>query len=167
MTPVKLDHQALWEEFYELNQSKRWVQRALSPEELKRWKRLRMEIEKIVGRGIVYPSRDCREAIRLPAELMVYYRVGGQQQQKVITTLGEGGCFIACHDPLPKGTELVLDISLPRTAERFTLRGKVVWTSNRTRNPGIGIQFTSLKPEQKATLYQFIDTQIKAGLGLE
>jgi len=161
-----MNHAGLWDEFHRLNQSKRWVQSALTPVELKRWKNLRMEIEKILCREVVFPSKDCRDSIRFPTALEVFYRVEGELRQRSITTLGEGGCFIACPDPLDRGADLILDIALPRTAERLTLRGKVVWTSNRSSNPGMGIQFIHLIPEQKAPLFQFIDSQISAGLGI-
>ncbi len=161
-----MNQAGLWDEFHRLNQSKRWVCSALTADELKRWRQLRLEIEKLLSRNIVLPSKDCRDSIRFPTQLSVYFRVNGQQEQKALTNLGEGGCFIASEDPLPAGTEFILDIALPRNAERLTLQGKVVWTNTRSRSPGMGIQFIHLKPEQKAALFTIIDEQISAGLGL-
>ena len=162
-----MDHAALWGEFKDLNQKKRWEQRTLSPLERKHWRQLRLEIERILFRQLNYPSRDSREHLRLPADLTAFYHADGKHHRNPVTTLGEGGCFVAHPQPQKSGHELILDLILPRLTDSLTLKARVAWSTALSGNPGMGIQFIHCKPEQKATLYHFIDRQIVTGLGLD
>ncbi len=161
-----MEHSALWKEFSTLNLKKRWDPRTLSQLELRRWRLLRLEIEGILFRKSNFPSRDSREHLRVPSNLTVFFHAGGKLEQKPVTNIGEGGCFISHPAPQKNGLELMLDLVLPKITDCLTLKGMVVWTTQQSSNPGMGIQFIHLKPEQRATLYQAIDKLIVSHLDL-
>ena len=63
------------------------------------------------------------------------------------TTLGAGGLFIACEDPLAVGTILKLHLRLPHGKVLHELEGRVSWnrqieTGARAHTPGMGVAFT-------------------------
>ena len=65
------------------------------------------------------------------------------------TTLGAGGLFIECEEPLAVGTVLKLRFRLPQSDALHELQGRVSWTrdaqtGDRSLAPGMGVQFTDL-----------------------
>ena len=63
------------------------------------------------------------------------------------TTLGAGGLFIECEEPLPKGTHMKLRFRLPHSEGLHELEGRVSWvrdaiSGDRALAPGMGVQFT-------------------------
>lgn len=65
------------------------------------------------------------------------------------TTLGAGGLFIECEEPLPMGMIVKLRFRLPQSDELHELQGRVSWnrdaqTGDRSVSPGMGVQFTDL-----------------------
>jgi len=160
-----MERSALWNEFNTLNKRKRLNPRALSPIELSRWRRLRLEIESILYVRTNSPIRDSREHLRIPSNLTVFFHAGGKLEQKPMTNVGEGGCFICHPEPQKNGLELVMALVLPRIADCLNLRGRIVWKTQKAGNSGMGVQFVDLKPEHEATLFHFIDGLIVNSLG--
>lgn len=75
--------------------------------------------------------------------------------------ISEGGIFVATHFPLPIGTEVILNFSLPPTGHFVMAKGRVKWireynTLNEEQIPGMGIQFIELKEEDKKAIEEFI-----------
>jgi len=80
-----------------------------------------------------------------------------------ITNVSELGIFVQCLDPLVVGTELTLSFRPAGSDEPFTLRGRVQWVNELRSdgddiNPGMGIQFVELEPEQREQLVSIIKT---------
>ena len=79
-----------------------------------------------------------------------------------ITNISEMGIFVRTTEPLAIGTALRL-VFAPPGADPFKLDGAVAWL-NRVResgdnpNPGMGIRFTALLPEQRERLVEIIRT---------
>ena len=79
-----------------------------------------------------------------------------------ITNISEMGIFVRTSDPLPIGTTLRLTFS-PPGGEGFELDGTVAWV-NRVKpegeniNPGMGIRFIDLQPEERERLVEVIRT---------
>ena len=79
-----------------------------------------------------------------------------------ITNISEMGIFVRTTEPLETGTRLRLTFS-PPGSESFQLEGTVAWV-NAVRadgdnpNPGMGIKFIHLKPEQRERLVEVIRT---------
>jgi type IV pilus assembly protein PilZ len=77
-----------------------------------------------------------------------------------ITNISEMGIFVRTTDPLRVGTKLRLAFA-PPGAESFKLEGSVAWVNplranGDNPNPGMGIRFVNLKPEQRERLVEVI-----------
>jgi type IV pilus assembly protein PilZ len=80
-----------------------------------------------------------------------------------ITNISEMGIFVKTEKPLAVGTELVLRFSPPSTEESFVLRGIVQWINpvrplGENLNPGMGIRFQSLKPDDRERIVEAVRT---------
>ncbi|HVJ89237.1 MAG TPA: TIGR02266 family protein [Labilithrix sp.] len=79
-----------------------------------------------------------------------------------ITNISAMGIFVRTTEPLKTGTRLLLTFA-PPGAESFQLEGRVAWV-NAVRpdgdnpNPGMGIRFINLKPEERERLVDVIRT---------
>lgn len=80
-----------------------------------------------------------------------------------IANISEMGIFVRTTDPLAIGTHVTLRFAAPSMPEPFVLRGTVQWV-NEVRplhdnpNPGMGIRFTSLEPDDRERLVEAIHT---------
>jgi type IV pilus assembly protein PilZ len=79
-----------------------------------------------------------------------------------ITNISEMGIFIRTTDPLKLNTKLRLTFA-PPGAEGFELEGCVAWVNNLrpngdNPNPGMGIRFVNLQPEERERLVEVIRT---------
>jgi type IV pilus assembly protein PilZ len=80
-----------------------------------------------------------------------------------ITNISEMGIFVKTEKPLAVGTELVLRFAPPSTEETFVLRGIVQWINpvrplGENLNPGMGIRFQSLKPDDRERIVETVRT---------
>jgi type IV pilus assembly protein PilZ len=80
-----------------------------------------------------------------------------------ITNISEMGIFVKTEKPLAVGTELVLRFSAPSGEETFVLRGVVQWINpvrplGENLNPGMGIRFLSLQPEERERIVEAVRT---------
>jgi PilZ domain len=87
------------------------------------------------------------ERISLPKGMTVAWYGGGQQQISRVKTLSLGGLFVCGPDAPPLGSELKLVFQVP---------GGMVQADAVVRNivpgEGMGIEFTSMNPADKALL---------------
>jgi type IV pilus assembly protein PilZ len=79
-----------------------------------------------------------------------------------ITNISAMGIFVRTTEPLEQGTPLVLSFS-PPGENGFKLEGTVAWVNHfrddgDNPNPGMGIQFTNLKPAERERLVEVIRT---------
>jgi type IV pilus assembly protein PilZ len=79
-----------------------------------------------------------------------------------ITNISEMGIFVRTTEPLRLETKLRLAFAPPGT-EPFKLEGVVAWVNNVRENgdnpnPGMGIKFIGLKPEERERLVEVIRT---------
>ena len=79
-----------------------------------------------------------------------------------ITNISEMGIFVKTTDPLPIGTKLVLSFA-PPGYEPFKLEGEVAWinalrANGDNPNPGIGVRFVNLRPDDRERLVEVIRT---------
>jgi type IV pilus assembly protein PilZ len=80
-----------------------------------------------------------------------------------ITNISEMGIFVKTEKPLAVGTELVLRFAPPSNEETFVLRGIVQWINpvrplGENLNPGMGIRFQSLKPDDRERIVEAVRT---------
>ena len=83
---------------------------------------------------------------RLTVRLLVDFVAGGGLRCEYATTLGAGGLFIECEEPLPAGTALKVRFRLPGGEQLHEIEGRVCWvqapSADATRAPGMGVEFT-------------------------
>jgi uncharacterized protein (TIGR02266 family) len=75
--------------------------------------------------------------------------------------LSEGGIFVATCNVLERGTEVDVTFTLP-DGKPVTARGVVRWArefNDATPDvfPGVGVEFTDMAPEQRATIHDFTE----------
>jgi type IV pilus assembly protein PilZ len=80
-----------------------------------------------------------------------------------ITNISEMGIFVKTEKPLAVGTQLVLRFAPPSTEETFVLRGIVQWINpvrplGENLNPGMGIRFQSLQPDDREKIVEAVRT---------
>ncbi len=79
-----------------------------------------------------------------------------------ITNISAMGIFVKTTDPLAIGTRLVL-VFAPPGYEPFKLEGEVAWinplrSNGDNPNPGIGVRFVNLLPDDRERLVEVIRT---------
>ena len=80
-----------------------------------------------------------------------------------ITDISEMGVFVRTDKPLPVGTHLVLRFAPSTAEEPFVLRGIVQWLNpvrplGENLNPGMGIRFQSLSPDDRERIVEAVRT---------
>ena len=80
-----------------------------------------------------------------------------------ITNISEMGIFVRTDEPLAIGTRLMLRFAPRGDEPPFTMRGRVQWVNRvhafgENLNPGMGVKFLSLSPEQRERLVATIYT---------
>ncbi|HVY49332.1 MAG TPA: TIGR02266 family protein, partial [Minicystis sp.] len=113
--------------------------------------------------GPASDGRNRRSAERVDVTWSVDCETEDTFLYAAITNISELGIFVKTTDPLPVGTHLTLRFAPPRSSGTFVLQGKVQWV-NHVRpladnpNPGMGIRFINLHPEERETLVEIIRT---------
>ncbi|MDP1756554.1 MAG: PilZ domain-containing protein, partial [Pseudohongiella sp.] len=77
--------------------------------------------------------------------------------------IGGGGLFIESTTPLPVGTKLAMDFSLPeQPSEWIQAKGVVAWVCPKadqyTFSPGMGVRFTDIQPEARDRILAIVKT---------
>jgi uncharacterized protein (TIGR02266 family) len=76
--------------------------------------------------------------------------------------MSDGGLFVATHNIVPVGTELVLNMVLPFEGEPIVLLSKVRWTRPYSAQddvpPGLGLQFVEPDASALAKVKRFVAT---------
>jgi uncharacterized protein (TIGR02266 family) len=90
---------------------------------------------------------NARRHRRQTVRILVDYRSDHGLGCDYATTLGAGGLFIECEEPLQVGTVVKLRFRLPHSDSLHELEGRISWnrdghTGDRSLAPGMGVQFT-------------------------
>lgn len=106
--------------------------------------------------------RERRATERIPVELSVDYRHGDTFLFSYITNISLMGIFVRSEDPLPPGTVLTLRFS-PPGGEAMEIEGEVMWINpvrpgGENINPGMGVRFLGLTPDQRERLVDLVRT---------
>jgi type IV pilus assembly protein PilZ len=80
-----------------------------------------------------------------------------------IRNVSELGIFVMTREPLEVGTELTLRFSAPDAQSAFDLKGTVQWVNpvralSDNRNPGMGILFVDITPDDRERLVATVRT---------
>lgn len=106
-------------------------------------------------------SRDDRVDHRIPIQMLVDYRSGGNYLFDFCRDMGTGGVFIETTKPLPVGSDLELTFTIPDSKETLSTTGRVIWAQppvadRKDISVGMGVQFANFSEHHRRTLDQFI-----------
>ncbi|MFQ5992097.1 MAG: PilZ domain-containing protein [Nitrospiraceae bacterium] len=90
-----------------------------------------------------------------------YSTSDGKEFESRATGIGGGGLFIESNTPLPVGTALAIEFSLPdHSNDWIAVHGTVAWVCPRadqyTFFPGMGVQFTNISDEARQQVLTLI-----------
>lgn len=95
-----------------------------------------------------HPNPARRRFRRRTIRVLVDYPVDGAIRCEYATTLGAGGLFLECDEPLPLGSLLKLRFRLPHEEDLHEIEGRVSWflapgdPRRGSQPPGMGVEFT-------------------------
>lgn len=115
---------------------------------------------------------NARSFPRAPLAIKVHYTTEeGKQFESLTGGVGGGGLFIESSAPLPPGSEITVDFSLPdRPTERMKAKGRVAWVRGKVERhllfPGMGIQFTDIDEKARGRVQELVDALTRSRLGV-
>lgn len=110
-------------------------------------------IDQIMAYRKLPVQKEVRSEPRISLAFRVRYQAPeGQHFESRAGGIGGGGMFIESLVPLPVGTRLAMEFSLPESpTEWLPTKGIVAWicpkADHYTFSPGMGVQFTDIAPE--------------------
>ena len=121
-------------------------------------------IDQIMAYRKIPAQKEVRTEPRVSLAFRVrYHTPEGQYFDSRAGGIGGGGMFIESAAPLPVGTRLAMEFSLPESPEEWLpTRGIVAWicpkADHYTFSPGMGVQFTDLTPEVRERILELVQT---------
>ena len=120
-------------------------------------------IDQILAYRKPQASREIRNDPRVTVTFGVkYVTPEGQQFESRASGIGGGGLFIESLKPLPVGTKLVLEFSLPeQPSEWLPAKGLIAWVCPKadqynTFSPGMGVRFTEINPDIRNRVLELV-----------
>jgi uncharacterized protein (TIGR02266 family) len=119
-------------------------------------------IDQIMAYRKLPVQREVRSEPRISLAFRVRYNTPeGRRFESRAGGIGGGGMFIESHTPLPVGTKLVMEFSLPEKPEEWLLtKGVVAWVCPKadqyTFSPGMGVQFTEVTQEIRDRILELV-----------
>ena len=98
-------------------------------------------------------SLEKRKEPRIPIQLKVDVESPNEHYLfEYSSNLSQNGIFIQSTDPLPAGTLVNIQFSLPE-APLIRTRGEVIWVNeDEEEEPGMGVKFIGLKEDDRETI---------------
>ena len=125
--------------------------------------RRRREVTVPAERDRRRPGADRRVHTRVMVDLEVDYKSADNFLFAYITDISAMGIFIRTNAPEPPGTRLNLSFT-PPGGPQLNLEGRVMWVnpfrpgSYDNINPGRGVQFVDLTPQQREQIVNLVRT---------
>lgn len=119
-------------------------------------------IDQIMAYREVPIQKEVRTEPRISLSFRVrYHTPEGECFDSRAGGIGGGGMFIESLAPLPVGTRLAMEFSLPEHPEEWLpTRGVVAWicpkADHYTFSPGMGVQFTDVDPEVRQRILDLV-----------
>lgn len=119
-------------------------------------------IDQIMAYRKIPVQKEVRSEPRISLAFRVrYHTPEGQSFESRAGGIGGGGMFIESLVPLPVGTRLAMEFSLPEHPEEWLpTRGLVAWicpkADHYTFSPGMGVQFTEIAPEVRERILELV-----------
>jgi len=114
-------------------------------------------------------TKESRSEPRVTLSFKVKYKTPeGQHFESRAGGIGGGGLFIESLTPLPVGTKLAMEFSLPEHPnEWLSAKGLVAWVCPKadqyTFSPGMGVRFTDIAPEIRDRVLHLVKTVQRVG----
>lgn len=126
----------------------------------------------VIDQIMAYRKLPVQKEIRSEPRISLAFRVRyntpeGQKFESRAGGIGGGGMFIESHAPLPVGTKLSMEFSLPEKPDEWLpTKGVVAWVCPRadqyTFSPGMGVQFTEVAQNIRDRILELVkSTQVK------
>lgn len=122
----------------------------------------------VIDQIMAYRKMPVQKEVRTEPRVSLAFRVRyhtpeGQYFDSRAGGIGGGGMFIESAAPLPVGTRLAMEFSLPEHPEEWLpTRGIVAWicpkADHYTFSPGMGVQFTDVTPEVRERILELVKT---------
>lgn len=111
--------------------------------------------------------KERRRFFRAPLSLAVKYRDElGKEIEAFTGTIGVGGLFIETFLPLSVNKDISIELHLPGSAKKTTLKGEVVWSRKEyieDHPPGMGIKFIDISKNDQARINELITRVLSGG----
>jgi uncharacterized protein (TIGR02266 family) len=111
-----------------------------------------------------------RRSVRAVARIEVYEAKDTRHTRVPLYISGNvsaGGIFLITQEPFKTGTNLKISFSLPGDPRVIDTFGSVIWSRGlreaSDRQPGMGVQFSEIKKEDRDRIRDFVNEQIEAG----
>ncbi|MFC1591616.1 TIGR02266 family protein [Thermodesulfobacteriota bacterium] len=102
-----------------------------------------------------------RKTPRIETNIEIMFKEKGSFIKAYMINVSNGGVFIKTENPLPLEAPVHLKMNLPGENEYMDIRGMVVWSNPKGTNNafpnGMGIQFVTVQPDDKAKIQEFVD----------
>lgn len=112
------------------------------------------------------PRRTIRIETSLKVEVGDGTAAGGSVRMEVVTSLSEGGVYV--RTLTPEAVNTVVPLKIFFTNRQVSVKAEVHYSSVKVggqhKQPGMGVQFVSINPEDKGFIRAFIKEQIAKGL---
>lgn len=106
-----------------------------------------------------------RHGLRAVARIEVYDREARAERVPLYVSgnVSAGGIFLITQSPFAPGTIMRISFGLPGEDDQIQTVGEVVWSrsekSGRTRQPGMGVQFTEIREVDRERIRRFVAAQ--------
>jgi uncharacterized protein (TIGR02266 family) len=109
-----------------------------------------------------------RRDFRIPCQFPAIFLLGHSPIGVQVLDIGDGGVFLASHEPVRLDTQVRLALYLPETNPVLReLTGRVAWVNeegnrvNPTLPPGFGLEFLDLEESERSALKHLVDRGMK------
>lgn len=119
-------------------------------------------IDQILAYRKVSVQKEIRSEPRISLAFRVRYNTPeGPRFESRAGGIGGGGLFIESQAPLPIGTKLAMEFSLPEKSEEWLLaKGTVAWVCPKadqyTFSPGMGVRFTEIAEDVRDRIHEIV-----------
>ncbi|MFO0701786.1 MAG: TIGR02266 family protein [Nitrospira sp.] len=122
----------------------------------------------VIDQVLAYRKVIVQKEVRVEPRISLTFRVRyntpeGQRFESRAGGIGGGGLFIESHSPLPVGTKLAMEFSLPQKPDQWLpAKGTVAWVCPKadqyTFSPGMGVRFTEVDEGVRDRIHEVVKT---------
>jgi len=117
-----------------------------------------------------YTDAVDRRDLRVPCQFPAIFLLGNTSIGGQVVDIGDGGLFLASHEPVRRDTLVRLALYLPEGRPVLReLGGRIAWLNedgqrvNPTLPPGFGVEFLDLEETERSALKHLVDSEMQNG----